>query len=280
MKKIKFLILSVLAVFTVGCNDDNDGQVSYTGSQNDLAFSFGDTQKTIAKIENEVSIYKIYFGTFRNVSDNHQVNLVFDADNSTAVEGVDFDVISYTKELSAGQSIGYFEIKVYRDVASYEGVLAKFSINSPTLELSKVRTNRLVSITLGCQKDLNVFPLTYNAFAEAAGNLLPGYTLTLTPDLMSEEVENKFKFKDLWGPSLVSELTGIPSYYNAFPNPGYLVIDCYDEVFVTGTGSYSNGGEGDYLSWDGSMEVRVDQKIFTSDPFAVKVMMTPLTSEN
>lgn len=272
MKNIKILILSLLAVIAVSCNGNDDGTMAYSGGQNDLAFSFGESQNIVILPDAGTFTDKVYFGTYRNVSQDHSVKLVFDAENSTAVEGVDFDIVESTKTLQSGTALNFFEVIVYEAPANTLGKLAVFKLECATLDLSTVKIQRNVMISLGCPLDLSTFPLKYTVDVFASSSQVPQHIVDLT---VVGGAVNTFSFENLWSARFVSTLTGDNSYVNQFGYKGKLIINCDDTVTVVSDNDYSTGGTGIYDPFSGMIDVTVDQEIFNS-PFTVNCIMFPV----
>lgn len=272
MKNLKILLLSILATFAISCGDDNEGIVNYSGSENRVAFSFGNEQRMVVKPEAGSANHKIYFGTFRNVNEDHQVKLVLDETQSTAVQGVDFDLVESTVVLKSGTAINYFEVIVHEAPAITLGKKAFFKLESETLDLVEAKSTRTVEIGLSCQVDLTTFPLNYSVDVFASGSQVPTHTVVL--EVVAGE-DNTFKFANLWSGQFVNTLTGTTNYTNQFPLSGNLIINCDDTVNVVSSVDYSEGGTGIYDPFSGMIDVTVEQGIFTT-AFTVNCIMMPV----
>lgn len=281
MKEIKyFLSLLVISILFMGCSDDNTrGEKYYSGNQNYLSFGLGDRQRMIVKPEEGFRISKLYFGTYKNVSKDHQVKLVFDAENSEAVLGVDFEIINNVATLAKGTGLAYFEIKVFEDPAIPLGKKAIFRLESADLEDAVTRTEMIATLALSCQLDNEVFPMKYNVDVYAFGDIAPSHVQTLTPVYGADE--NTYKFASAWGPFFVAWATDSPSYNNQYVYPGKLIINCDNTVTVIGDSAPGNpysGGTGTYDPDTGVIDVVINQGVFTS-PFTTNCVFTPILED-
>ncbi|WEK69145.1 MAG: hypothetical protein P0Y62_14995 [Candidatus Chryseobacterium colombiense] len=109
------------------------------------------TQEILATAGTPYADAKIDYGTTHAVNGDHQVMLVLDQANSTAVEGVDFQILNNnTSTLASGASNGQFTIRVLTPKMTESPKFAVFKVQSPTLP-SAVFSNKLtVRMSLTC----------------------------------------------------------------------------------------------------------------------------------
>ena len=108
MKKFKILSLLLLSIVFVNCSI-SDGQKAYSG-ENALFFNKGVTQRVILDGVSEDLVSTIEFASVVAPTSSYQVQLVFDAENSTAVQGVDFEILNDVVTIEPGVLIGAFQI--------------------------------------------------------------------------------------------------------------------------------------------------------------------------
>lgn len=262
MKNVKsYLLLFVFSFLLIGCEDDSHGEKGYSGT-NYVSFNAAGTQRMVVRPETGFEISPVSFGTVKATQEDTQVKLIFDAENSTAVLGVDFDIVSDVVVLEKGKSVGEFGIKVYEDPATPAGKVAKFKISSPTIANAIFRQDLEVTLALSCQFDNEVFPLTYDVDVYAFGDMAPSHVQTLVP--VSGAAENTYKFTSAWGPTFVAWATDTPSYNNQYLYSGVLTINCDNTVVVVGDLAWSTGGTGTYDPDTGVIDVVIGQSLFTT----------------
>ena len=269
MKKLKILSLLLLTAIFVSC-DKSDGQVSYKGD-NVLFFGAGDTQKVILDGTTDFVIAPIEFATVASPKSSYQVKLVLDAEKSTAVQGVDFDIVTDVVNVEAGVLKGSFEVKFYDAPAVAEGKKAVFTLESSSLESAGFSNTLTVTMALSCQVDLTTFPLTYDVEVMAFAEQAPSHQQTFT---VVTGAENTFKVNSMWGVNFVAWATGDASYEGQFVYPATIVINCDNTVDVVTTGTQFLGGSGTFDPETGIIDVVITQGVFSS-PFDTQCIFYP-----
>lgn len=166
MKKISYLLLILLLGFTVIACRENLSDV-YSG-ESKLHFSKGLSSDQVIVGGTQVKEMKIPFGTLKGVSGSHKVSLVLDKENSTAVEGVDYDIDTNPIELTNGKFSGEFTVKLYEKAASSTKKKAVFKLSSPTLSNAIFDQTYSLGISLFCSvKESFVGNFAYNGFLGA-----------------------------------------------------------------------------------------------------------------
>lgn len=94
--------------------------------------------------------YIINYETIAPVAANTEVKLVLDAANSTAVEGVDFQIVNPTDNLASGKSTGKFTVRILESGMSTTAKVAKFKLQSATIPYATFRQDFTLSMTLIC----------------------------------------------------------------------------------------------------------------------------------
>ncbi len=270
MKSLKILSILLLSLVFSNCSDDSNGQKGYTG-ENYLIFNKGDQQKMRVSPDTGFENHQLTFGTLRASSSSYQVKLVYDAVSSTAVLGVDFDIVSDVVTVEAGQVFGAFDIKVYEEPAISLGKKAYFTLESS--EIENAEFNNLVEVTfyLSCQVELDVFPLEYDVEVNAFDEQAETHSQTFT---VVEDSENTFRVASMWGPNFVAWATGDPSYNGQFVYPATIAINCDNTVTVTAAAPNYTGGSGTYDPETGIINVSINQGIFSS-PFITQCIFYP-----
>lgn len=269
MKKFKILSLLLLSIVFVNCSTDN-GQKAY-GGDNAVFFSKGATQKvTLDGVSDDVTA-TIEVAAVVPSNSSYQVQLVFDAENSTAVQGVDFEIVNDVVTIEAGALTGAFQVKYFQAEGVSEGKTAVFTLQSSTVDSAVFKNKVTVSIALSCQVDLATFPLTYDVEVYAFAEQAPSHTQTFT--VVSGQ-ENTFKVASMWGVNFVAWATNDPSYEGQFLYPATLVINCDNTVDVETTGTQFLGGSGTYDPETGVIDVTITQGVFSA-PFDTNVIFYP-----
>ncbi len=148
MKNIfRFLFAIALTIGLASCSD-SDRQL-YDGPPL-INFNNGTSSNVFIKTGETQVDKSIQYGTIRPVSGNHQVSLVFDAANSTAVEGVDFQIIKGVDEISNGGTNGNFIVRILETGAVQAGKTAVFKIQSSTIKNAGFNNLYTMKIALTC----------------------------------------------------------------------------------------------------------------------------------
>ena len=270
MKKLKVLALLLMSVAFVSCSE-SDGQLKYEGENAVFFNQPTTTQKIILDGVSPDMVATIPFGFVTPASASSQVKLVFDAENSTAVQGVDFAIVNDMITVEAGSLGGEFEVKYFQDPAVSEGKVANFILESSAVALAVFKNNFAVTMVLSCQVDLATFPLTYDvevyAFDEQADSHVQTFTVVTGQ-------ENSFKVNSMWGVNFVAWATGSASYAGQFVYPATIVINCDNTVDVITTGTQFLGGSGTYDPATGVIDVVIAQGVFTA-PFDTNCIFYP-----
>lgn len=149
MKKILFLLVSFLLVFS--CKDAE--QEVYDGDAL-LNFNKGLTSSAFVSVGETYRDVDVSFGTIKAVSGDHQVKLVLDAANSTAVEGKDFQIVQNPVQISGGQTTANFKVRILETAATQTPKVAVFKLQSSTLPNAIFDQTYSLSMSLTC-------PLSY-----------------------------------------------------------------------------------------------------------------------
>lgn len=160
MKNYKFLKLLPLfaLVFLIGCDKDK-GEVAYEG---DALLNFSFTTSQVFVLEGTgYSDVEISYGVVKPVAGNHTVTLVPDVENSTAVQGVDYEIVDATDELSNGETVSTFTVRFLESGATLAGKDAVFKVQSSTLPNAVFNTTHTVTVKITCPVEPTKFVGSY-----------------------------------------------------------------------------------------------------------------------
>ena len=270
MKKIKILSLFLLSLILVNCTI-SDGQKSYNGDNALFFDNAGEPSKVILDGTEDFITAPIQFSTVKAPKSSYQVKLVVDTEKSTAVQGVDFDIVSDVATVEAGVLTGSFSVKYYDAPAVAEGKKAVFVLESESVETAVFKNELTINIAKSCQVDLVTFPMTYDVEVYAFNEQAPSHQQTFTVVLGQE---NTFKVDSMWGTGFVAWATGNSSFEGQYVYPANIVINCDNTVDVVTTGTQFLGGSGTYDPETGIIDVVITQGLFTS-PFDTQVIFYP-----
>ncbi|MDR3273506.1 MAG: hypothetical protein LBT29_08510 [Flavobacteriaceae bacterium] len=128
--KTVWFLLSIAFVALASCDKTYDETFVNSGSPNVVKFeSAGDN---VYLEPGDTPVYEFYASTLRNVSGDQPVELVFDAEQSTAVLGEDFEIVNNHATIPNGKFKADvpFSIKLIGDKAITEGKTVIFTIKS------------------------------------------------------------------------------------------------------------------------------------------------------
>lgn len=146
MKKILFLLVGCLLFFAC-----KDAEADIYEGDSMLNFNKGVSGNGFVLNSQTYSDYKISYGSIKAVEGNHQVKLVTDASNSTAVQGTDFDILNNaTDDLSTGETGGEFTIRIYKAPAVQAGKTAVFKLQSGSLVNAGFDQTFTLNMSLTC----------------------------------------------------------------------------------------------------------------------------------
>jgi len=264
MKNIfKFLSVLVLSFAFIACKYDDEP----TFEGDSLLHFDRPEQEAFVVLNTNSADYLVTYGVLKPVSGDHTVELVYDADKSTAVLGTDFTIVEGSDVLKSGDVLGDFKINVTEDAAA-AGKVAVFSLKSDSLP--NAIFNQEVEVTFKLSCPLNNFPLNYTVTVQAFGENAPSHQETLTPVAGSS---NKFRVASSWGPNFVAWATDDSSYNNQYLYPGTITINCTTATFDSGV-NYGTGGTGTYDPDTGVIDIVIGQALFT-DVFDTRCVFTP-----
>lgn len=132
MKNITYLLLFLISGLMIfSCREDHTDP-GYNGDSK-LHFNFGTSTSEFVNIGTNSKDVEISYGTIKPVSGNHTVTLVFDAANSTAVQGTDFTIIDGSDDLTSGETGGKFIVRMLEPANGQVKKKAVFKLQSSTI---------------------------------------------------------------------------------------------------------------------------------------------------
>jgi hypothetical protein len=185
MKNIKFLLtFLVLGLIVFSCREDHTDPV-YNG-ESLLHFNKGAASNNFVAIGSAQKDIEISYGTIKPVTGTHQVKLVLDAAASmNVVEGVDFQILNPTDELTNGETGGTFTVRMMEPANATVAKKAVFKLQSATLGNAVFDNTYTLNWKLQCLVGnfLGTGGFNYTGFWQAPGQYLieavPGVPNTL-----------------------------------------------------------------------------------------------------
>lgn len=166
-----------------------------------LNFNKGTTKAGNVQIGSNSNDITVSYGTIKAVEGTHNVELVFDAANSTATLGTTFQIIKGNDEISSGEVGGDFVIRVLETGVSQTPLVAKFKLKSNTLSNAIFDQELTMNMSIVCPVSYflgttGVF--TYAGFWQGSGAYeiqeVPGQDKTMRI-IDYPEVGTNFEFK-------------------------------------------------------------------------------------
>lgn len=224
MKKLLYLYLPLLAIiFVSSCKPDDE--ISYDGASY-LHFNKGTSGNVFVVKNTGKTDYVINYGAIKPVAGSNQVKLIFDAANSTAVEGTDFQILNSTDDLSSGEVAGAFTIRALEANATQTAKKAVFKLQSSSVPNAVYDQTFTLYISLTC-------PISYfvgNFTNDVAWWWNPGGTFEVQQSSATELL-----VKDFWDVGIDMKLNFDPNTYVVTvpdQNTGYFVTSYNGYVFA------------------------------------------------
>jgi len=268
MKTIyRITTLIIILTLSVSCERDK-GDTPYLENRESTIF-YNSTKGTLFVEDGAPNTFNITVGSTSLPKSNIPYTISVDP-SSTAVEGVDFDIITST-EISAGNIVSSFTIEAYFDAAITDGKTAILNltaeegtnvgvVNKFTLELFKLCPFEALNTT------------SYVATVFAFGDEAPSYNLTLTPVSGST---NQWTVTSGWGPTFVSWATENSGYDNQYLYSGTITLNPDFSIAFVGDNSWATGGSGVFSPCTQVFTYTLSQALF-SNSFTTDVILTPL----
>lgn len=204
MKNIYILFIALSALFLTGCENDT---ITYSGPDF-VSFSEATISKAIRAGED--GVVSIEIGCAGKSNEARTFTVAVDAANTTAVEGTDFDFVSKTVTIPAGEYVGKLQIKGNYDNLTPEGVTLTLKLNADEAMIQE-------GTTTVCKLNLSRFFEFNMDWLE--GDWLAADTQNGEPDgdpygMEIEQINgDTIAIKGIWGTSAV--LKGIVDWDNS-----------------------------------------------------------------
>ncbi|TXF76230.1 hypothetical protein [Chryseobacterium sp.] len=152
--KMKNLILATLSLFltlSISSCSEADREADFYKGDAFLNFNKGLDGNAFVVSGTGHLDYPISYGTVKPVTTSGQVKLVVDAANSTAVEGVDFQILNNaTDELTPGETGGTFTLRALEAAASQTPKTVTFKLQSSSFPNAIFDQKYTLNISLTC----------------------------------------------------------------------------------------------------------------------------------
>ncbi|MBW8361623.1 MAG: hypothetical protein K0M56_05485 [Kaistella sp.] len=265
MKNLILATLSILLTLSISSCSDVERDADFYNGDSLLNFNRGTSGNAFVVSGSGHLDYIINYGTVKPVPTAGQVKLVVDAANSTAVEGVDFQILnSATDDIAAGETGGTFTVRALEAAASQTPKTVTFKLQSATFPNALFDQKFTVNISLTCPLSNFIGSGAFTNTASFWNN--PGgiYDIVVSPT-----VPNQLLVQDFWDIGVdmvlnydpVTFIVTVPDQdtqyaYNATTNiwakpstdvtqvssfnPCTRTMNLYIYYYVPGVGSYGN----------------------------------------
>lgn len=276
MKKI-ILSLFVLSSFVFTSCDHDTGDVKFNG---DSLLHFPGESQSIAFVltTDESKVFDVPFGVVKRVSGTHTVSLVVDAENSDAVQGVDYEIVNNSVQLTDGDILSNFEIRVFGAPITEEGKIVRFKLQSETLPTAIFRDTYTLILKEECSTNftlwfgnLNIEDVGYGITPGSGAGTPTGAcnTVVINNNLPGMPAPTNTRFEVILEPSSPGATSGTATVEETVSRTGlavsgqpvnavYVATGTYDETTKTITLNYQvlakSTANGQILGmyWDGT----------------------------
>ena len=187
MKKI-FSILTIVSVtlFLQSCRGSEE--LAYDGNSQ-LLFSAPQSTATATIASGAgTATYNVPFGVLKQVDSDSDVTLVVDPANSTAVQGVDYNIPNATVTLKAGTATGVIPITLLEGGATLAGKKVAFKLKSNSLTLAKFNQSFVLTLSLTCPFVNTKFTGNYSVVTDTWADYSVGDKVPVTPGATASQV--------------------------------------------------------------------------------------------
>lgn len=137
MKKIYVLFIALSALLLTGCEND---PITYSGPD---FVSFSEATISKAVRAGEDGIVTVGIGCANKSSEARTFTVSVDAANTTAVEGTDFEFVSKSVTIPAGEYVGKIQIKGNYDNLTPEGVVLTLKLDADASMIQEGTTHSI-----------------------------------------------------------------------------------------------------------------------------------------
>jgi len=159
MKKLNILLAIVLVAIGLSCDDNNIGL--YKGPSQ---IHFLEQSGSII-VNNTNPVYTIQVGISKAIETDQNYEVIIDTENSTAVEGVAFELLNNTVHIPAGAVLGEIQIKGLFSGAQPDGELLRVQLKGINGSETAAFNNSFdLNLFKFCDFDRDAFVGTYQVF--------------------------------------------------------------------------------------------------------------------
>lgn len=246
MKKI-ILSLFILSSFVFTSCDHDTGDVKFNG---DSLLHFPGESQSIAFVltTDDSKVFDVPFGVVRRVSGTHTVNLVVDAENSDAVQGVDYEIVNNSIQLTDGDITSNFQVRVFGAPITEEGKVVRFRLQSETLPSAVFRDTYTLILKEQCSTNFTLWFGNLNiedvGFGTTSGNgsgTAQGTcnTIVVNNNLPGMPSPTNTRFNVVLEPSSPGSTTGTASVAETVSRTGLAVSGQPVNAVYVATGTYN-----------------------------------------
>ncbi|RNA60751.1 hypothetical protein D1631_01785 [Chryseobacterium nematophagum] len=189
-KYLKFGIFLALAVSFTSCKQDD---IYYEGDPF-LFFNKGEEGDAYVDQGGNYNDVTVDFGAMRPVDGDHQVSLVVDTKNSTAVEGTQYQILNNGNgSIAAGANAGKFTVRILEAGNTADAKKAVFTLKSSSIANAQFKQSYTLNMSLKCpiSNFIGSFENTETWWGDSAGGIYDIVESTTTT--------NQLLVKDFFG---------------------------------------------------------------------------------
>ncbi|RQO39100.1 hypothetical protein DBR39_08910 [Chryseobacterium sp. KBW03] len=245
MKKIAFLILSFFVFFLNSCKDET---AVYEGDSY-LHFNKGTRGEAIVTEGTGSQIVDVEFGTVHPLSGSAQVKLVVDPSTSTAVEGVDFQIVNQNLTVNAGQISAKFQVKLLESGATVKPRVITFKLQSSSVANATFDQTYVLTYTKACLFTIAPFTGIYKVKVDSWKD----YSVDDEVPVQQGPAANQFKILSTNNPALLNAATSYMLVTVA--NDGSVVVTSNQPFNYGGTDIFAVTGTGKVNFCTGDIDI-------------------------
>lgn len=266
----KLFTLLLVASVLVSCNRDQ-GDTDYLQNRDTTIF-FASNSFALFVEEGAQNIVEIPVGATQVASSDIPYTLTVDP-ASTAVEGVDFNILGSGTSFSNGNIISVVRIQADFDNAVIEGKVAILNLSSGDAGVSDGGNQFTLELFKFCPfEGLDTTSYTGTPTVPDLGyDGSPTYVVTVNP---VPGTDNQWTVSTAWGPDFVWDLCGACVPPGSFPYSATIVLNDDFTIDVIGNDAWATGGSGSFSPCTQEFTYTLTQGLFTGS-FGVDVVLTP-----
>ena len=265
----KLFTLLIVTSVLVSCNRDQ-GDTDYLNDRETTIF-FSASAATLFVQEGEPNIVEIAVGATAVASTDIPFSISVDP-ASTAVEGVDFNILGSSTSFSNGNIISTFRVQGDFENAEIDGKVAILNLTSNDVSVSASNQFTLELFKFCPFDGLDTTSYTASVSVPDLGvDEAPSYILSVDP---VPGTDNQWTIYSAWGPEFVAFLTGNPIYSGIFLYSATIVLNDDFTIDIVGNDAWATGGAGTFSPCTQEFTYTLSQGLFTGS-FGVDVVLTP-----